>query len=191
MDKNRIKQMIRNGEGKKFYAEWAKHEDSAIRYTLAQMGYYPEIFIDDKQLAVREMALRAQPEYLTKLLGTKENLMIVNEYLEEQADIQVAVLEQHIQDMENYKSGYYIEDMKAKLKALKHQPNPIETTMTPLQLYKTGSPLWALPFRPQAIYEIQVIENGYGKDIATPLLDPTLTGEESCRIYWSIDKMMS
>ena len=82
MDKNRIKQKIRNGEGTEFYEEWAKHEDSAIRSTLAQMGYYPEIFIDDKQLAVREMALRTHPEYLTKLLGTKENLMIVNEYLE-------------------------------------------------------------------------------------------------------------
>ena len=183
--------MIRNGEGTEFYEEWAKHEDSSVRYTLAQMGYYPEIFIDDKQLAVREMALRTHPEYLTKLLGTKENLMIVNEYLEEQDNINVDVLEQHIKDMKNDKSGYYIEDIETKLKALKHEPSPIEATMTPLQLYQADSPLWALPFRPQAIYEIQVIENGYGKDIATPLLDPTLTGEESCRIYWSIDKMMS
>lgn len=188
MDKNRIKQMIRDGEGTEFYAEWAKHEDSSVRYTLAQMGYYPEIFIDDEQAGVREMALRTHPEYLPHLLGKPENLMIITEYLEEQADIPMDVLEQHLKDIKNDKSDYYTEDMEAKLKALQHQPSSIESTMTPLQLYQAGSPLWALPFRPQTIFEIQSIERCYGKDAATPLLDPTLSPDEVQDIYWLIGK---
>ena len=60
----------------------------------------------------------------------------MNEYLEKQANILVDVLEQHIEDMKNDKNGYYMDDMEAKLKALKYKPSPIETTMTPLQLYK-------------------------------------------------------
>ena len=98
------------------------------------------------------------------------------------------VLEQHIKDMKNDKSGYYIEDMETKLKALKHEPSPIEATMTPLQLYQADSPLWARTFRPQAIYEIQSIERRHGKEAATPLLDPTLSADEAQNIYWSIGK---
>ena len=58
MDKNRIKQMIRNGEGTEFYEEWAKHEDSSVRYTLAETGYAPHIFINDWHPSIREQALR-------------------------------------------------------------------------------------------------------------------------------------
>lgn len=102
----------------------------------------------------------------------------MNEYLEKQANIPVDVLEQHIEDMKNDKNGYYMDDMEAKLKALKYKPSSIETTMTQLQLYKTNSPLWALPFSPHTIYQIQCIERTHSKDDATPLLDPTLSEDD-------------
>lgn len=132
--------------------------------------------------------MRKNPKYLPKLLGKPENLIIVNEYLEKQAKIPMDVLEQHIKDMKNDKNGYYIADMEAKLKALKYKPSPIETTMTPLQLYKTNSPLWALPFSPHTIYQIQSIERTHSKDDATPLLDPTLSEDDVHNIYWKIGK---
>lgn len=188
MDKNRIKQMIRNGEGTEFYEDWAKYEDSSVRYTLAETGYAPHIFINDWHPSIREQAMRKNPKYLPQLLGKPENLIIVNEYLEKQAKIPVDVLEQHIQDMKNDENGYYMDDMEAKLKALKYKPSPIETTMTPLQLYKTNSPLWALQFSPHTIYQIQSIERTHSKEDATPLLDPTLSEDEVHNIYWKIGK---
>ena len=41
--------------------------------------------------------------------------------------------------------------MEIKLAALKHEATPIERTMTPLQLYKANSPLWALHLTPEDI----------------------------------------
>lgn len=102
MDTNRIKQMIRNGEGTEFYEDWAKHEDSSVRYTLAETGYAPHIFINDWHPSIREQAMRKNPKYLPQLLGKPENLRIVNEYLEKQAKIPVDVLEQHIKDVNHH-----------------------------------------------------------------------------------------
>ena len=41
--------------------------------------------------------------------------------------------------------------MEIKLKSLTHTPTPLELTMTPVQLYKANSPLWALHMTPEDI----------------------------------------
>ena len=172
MNTSEIKQMIRKGEGQEYYTEWLKHPDNSVRYTLAETGYAPEVFIHDKELPIRELVLRQYPKYLPYLLGNSENLMLVNEYLEKQTEILVPILEQHITDLKNDKRGYHTEDMETKLKSLLYEPTAIEQTMSPLQLYQIGSPLWARPFTPLAIYQIQSVERSHGKYAASPLVDP-------------------
>lgn len=188
IESSEIKQMIRKGEGQEYYQKWAKHHDSSVRYTLAETGYAPDIFIHDKELPIRELVLRKYPEYLPHLLGSSENLMLVNEYLEMQTEISVPTLKQHITDLKNDKSGYHTEDMETKLKALLYEPTAIEQTMSPLQLYQAGSPLWAKPFTPLAIYQIQSIERSHGKDAASPLVDPLMSTSERQEIMWEIGK---
>lgn len=188
IESSEIKQMIRKGEGQEYYQDWTKHPDNSVRYTLAEIGYAPDIFIHDKELPIREMVIRKYPEYLPHLLGSSENLMLVNEYLEMQTEISVPTLKQHITDLKNDKSGYHTEDMETKLKALLYEPTAIEKTMSPLQLYQAGSPLWAKPFTPLAIYQIQSIERSHGKDAASPLVDPLMSTSERQEIMWEIGK---
>lgn len=188
IESSEIKQMIRKGEGTEFYQDWTKHTDNSVRYTLAETGYAPDVFIHDKELPIREMVIRKYPEYLPHLLGSSENLMLVNEYLEMQTEISVPTLKQHITDLKNDKSGYHTEDMETKLKALLYEPTAIEQTMSPLQLYQAGSPLWAKPFTPLAIYQIQSIERSHGKDAASPLVDPLMSTSERQEIMWEIGK---
>lgn len=188
IESSEIKQMIRKGEGTEFYQDWTKHTDNSVRYTLAETGYAPDVFIHDKELPIREMVIRKYPEYLPHLLGSSENLMLVNEYLEMQTEISVPTLKQHITDLKNDKRGYHTEDMETKLKALLYEPTVIEQTMSPLQLYQAGSPLWAKPFTPLAIYQIQSIERSHGKDAASPLVDPLMSTSERQEIMWEIGK---
>lgn len=188
IESSEIKQMIRKGEGTEFYQDWTKHTDNSVRYTLAETGYAPDVFIHDKELPIREMVIRKYPEYLPHLLGSSENLMLVNEYLEMQTEISVPTLKQHITDLKNDKRGYHTEDMETKLKALLYEPTAIEQTMSPLQLYQAGSPLWAKPFTPLAIYQIQSIERSHGKDAASPLVDPLMSTSERQEIMWEIGK---
>lgn len=188
IESSEIKKMIRKGEGAEFYRDWTKHTDNSVRYTLAETGYAPDVFIHDKELPIREMVIRKYPEYLPHLLGSSENLMLVNEYLEMQTEISVPTLKQHITDLKNDKRGYHTEDMETKLKALLYEPTAIEQTMSPLQLYQAGSPLWAKPFTPLAIYQIQSIERSHGKDAASPLVDPLMSTSERQEIMWEIGK---
>ena len=188
IESSEIKQMIRNGKGQEYYQDWTKHTDNSVRYTLAETGYAPDVFIHDKELPIREMVIRKYPEYLPHLLGSSENLMLVNEYLEMQTEISVPTLKQHITDLKNDKRGYHTEDMETKLKALLYEPTAIEQTMSPLQLYQAGSPLWAKPFTPLAIYQIQSVERSHGKDAASPLVDPLMSTSERQEMMWEIGK---
>lgn len=188
IESSEIKQMIRKGEGQEYYQKWAKHHDSSVRHTLAETGYAPDIFIHDKELPIRELVLRQYPEYLPRLLGKSESLMLVNEYLETQTEILVPILEQHITDLKNDKRGYHTQDMETKLKSLLYEPTAIEQTMSPLQLYQTGSPLWAKPFTPLAIYQIQSVERSHGKYAASPLVDPSMSTAERRDMMWEIGK---
>lgn len=188
IDSSEIKQMIRKGEGQEHYTEWLKHPDNSVRYTLAETGYAPEVFIHDKEFPIRELVLRKYPEYLPQLLGSSANLMLVNEYLEMQTNISAPILEQHITDLKNDKRGYHTEDMETKLKALLYEPTAIEQTMSPLQLYQVGSPLWARPFTPLAIYQIQSVERSHGKYAASPLVDPLMSTAERQDMMWEIGK---
>lgn len=188
IETSEIKQIIRKGEGQEYYQEWTKHPDSSVRYTLAETGYAPEVFIHDKELPIRELVLRQYPKYLPYLLGNSENLMLVNEYLEMQTEILVSILEQHITDLKNDKRDYHTDDMETKLKSLLYEPTAIEQTMSPLQLYQVGSPLWARPFTPLAIYQIQSVERSHGKYAASPLVDPLMSTAERQDMMWEIGK---
>ena len=41
-----------------------------------------------------------------------------------------------------------------KYQAMTTEPSPIEATMTPVQLYESGSPLWALGYDADTIWKI-------------------------------------
>lgn len=142
---------IRNGEHTEFYEKWSHHEDSNVRYTLAINGYFPDRFINDKNDNVRMVVLTVHPEYTRHLLDDATLYQRVNLYLEQQRYPDVDVLAKHIENVKKFNSDFYIEDMEIKLKSLTHTPTPLELTMTPVQLYKANSPLWALHMTPEDI----------------------------------------
>lgn len=57
----------------------------------------------------------------------------------------------------DYKSAFQnelLEAYKVKLLSEKTEVTPLEATMSPLQLYKAGNPLWAKPFTPLQVQMI-------------------------------------
>ena len=78
--------------------------------------------------------------------------------------------------------------METKLKSLLYEPTAIEQRMSPLQLYQVGSPLWARPFTPLAIYQIQSVERSHGNYAASPLVDPSMSIAERRDMMWQIGK---
>lgn len=146
-----IMRAINNGESLDKYEEWSNHPDPYVRYTLAINGHFPDKLIKDKNEDVREGVIATHPDYLPYLLHDEALYERVNLILEKQVYPDIDLLEQHIEDLKTFNSEFYREDMEIKLAALKHKATPIELTMTPLQLYKANSPLWALHLTPEDI----------------------------------------
>ena len=54
--------LIENGYAESYYDEWKTHENGDVRRALASRGYYPDVFIHDKNESVRHAAFNQHPE---------------------------------------------------------------------------------------------------------------------------------
>ena len=145
---------IRTNKQTENYEDWSQHPNEGIRYELAKQGYFPDKFINDKSPEVRMTTVTANPEYLTKLLKQEKNVRVVAQLLMEEVYPDIEVLKQHIEDLKTFDPYYFRKDVELKLTALTQKPTPLELTMTPYQLYRAQSPLWALKLPPMEIYNI-------------------------------------
>lgn len=154
MQASEIVYYIRTKKHEECYKEWSQHPNEDIRYELAKQGYFPDTFINDKSPEVRQETVKAHPEYITKLLRQKKDVRVVAKLLMEEVNPDIEVLKQHIQDLKTFEPHYFRKDVELKLMALTKEPTPLELTMTPYQLYRAQSPLWALKLPPLEIYNI-------------------------------------
>lgn len=61
--------LIEHGYAENYYDKWKSHENGDVRRALARRGYYPEVFIVDKNESVRHAAFNQHPEYIRELLS--------------------------------------------------------------------------------------------------------------------------
>ena len=61
--------LIEHGYAESHYDTWKTHENGDVRRALANRGYYPEVFIRDKNESVRHAAFNQHPEYIRELLS--------------------------------------------------------------------------------------------------------------------------
>lgn len=153
MTYNEIINAIERGE---INDEWINHDSAAVRMTLAEHDYKPEILIHDENYYVVKEVLERHPDMVTELLGKKDRIRMVGCFLDGQKHIPLNVLKQHLEDVDRYEiySDSPVTELEVKLKALEYEPSLVEVTMTTKQLYESGSPLWAKDMSPRAIYKL-------------------------------------
>lgn len=57
--------LIEYGYAENYYDTWKNHENGDVRRALAKRGYYPEVFIRDKNESVRHAAFNQHPETIS------------------------------------------------------------------------------------------------------------------------------
>lgn len=139
-----IVRLIRDSVHKDQYEEWKDHPDKDVRLELAMHGYFLEQYIHDDEPEIREevMNLRLdlglermfdlndQEAFLNRLMRQRRpNLQMLRKYIE---DIAPGLGEDSLTDA-----------FQLKYQAMIREPNTFEATMTPAQLYDSGSVLWA------------------------------------------------
>lgn len=152
-------ELIRHGHAKEHYDTWKKHEDGEVRKALADAGYFPRHFIQDKNKSVREAVLTKHSEYSGILL--KRSNTGHWKYIAQIIDEDWA-----LEDIKTFldapvPDGMYnarIAHIRTYYQAWMMTPTLVEKTMSRAQLFKVENPLWAYG---QAIYRIQEVQDLY------------------------------
>ena len=161
METEEIVEAIENGKMKEKWDDWVTNPFYNVRMALAKVGYKPETLIHSST-DIAKYLVKQNPELIWHLLGDAKNLTNLTTtiaIIENESNLPKEVLIQHMSDLLDYNRHYNVTNLLAKIAAIEHKPKLIEQTMTPKQLYKAGSPLWAKSHTPREVYYIL---NGIG-----------------------------
>jgi hypothetical protein len=191
---NVIVELITNGYVKEYcdqwesyYDRWKTHPHGNVRYTLARLGLYPETFITDKNVQVRNAVVRKHPEYIEQLLerNNKRHWQHVCTLINTNTDLQT------IKTFLDAKVPKAVD--KSKLRAIRtfytlrtQTPTMVEKTMTPVQLFKIESPFWAIGLTISRIEEIQTLHKCTELDAFYSHFDELLNDETYSTASWNL-----
>ena len=132
---------IEQGLDSEHYAKWAKEGTWAVKMALLERGHAFDVLIHDDAQSIRREVMEKDPSYI-KYNSYPEDMDMINNILDDLVDIDPEVIEAQITYYEKTKAinTHYL---RAKLAASFQEPTLIERTMRPVELYLSGSPLWA------------------------------------------------
>lgn len=137
-------ELIRHGHAREHYDVWKTHENGEVRKALADAGYFPHHFIQDKNKSVREAVLTKHSEYSGILL--KRSNTGHWKYIAQIIDEDWA-----LDDIKTFldapiPGGMHSERLntiRTYYQAWTMTPTLVEKTMSRAQLFKVENPLWA------------------------------------------------
>ena len=111
--------------------------------------HYLDVLINDDNPFIRLNVARKQPRYLKQLLGKSPmELNYVCECVSVSKHIDAELLDGLLKALTKENDPEVYKALTLKQKAMSHTPTTVEKTMTPEQLRRIGSPLWALTMSP-------------------------------------------
>lgn len=157
--------LLRKGEYKERYAEWAKSGCYELKKLLVHNGHCPEILIHDASERIRLMVAAKHPKYYHQLIQhpTEQELRMILGYLLSQVKLDRELFQKFLDTIE--KSRWNWQHVQGLISALKrkqtYQPRDdsiIERTMTPVQLYAIGNEAWITKRSGTAVYNVARME---------------------------------
>lgn len=138
---------ILHGAYQEAYLDWASDgRDTWIQHMLAKHGYCLDTLICAEDTYVRESALGQNIRLALEPGYMEQNLDVVGAVLMSSAEPDKDVLNVYLTTSEEFREYYRREALHQKQAAYEVLPITVEKTMTPLQLYKTGNPMWTLSY---------------------------------------------
>lgn len=159
-DGNRvIINLIEQGLETERYDDWKNHHNYKVRYALAEKGYYPDLYINDKSPDVRREVIRQYPKQSLKRMHNHNDRYNIRYNLVRENNPDLEVLSTFLETVKKseLKETFVqneIQALRIKHQALTTVPTAIEKTMAPYQLFEIQSPLWALSCTAIEVYDI-------------------------------------
>ena len=154
-----IVNLIEQGLVTERYESWKNHHNYKVRYALAEKGYYPDLYINDKSPDVRREVIRQYPKQRLKRMHNHNDRYNIRLALVKETNPDMEVLSTFLETItkSELKEAFAQNDIQAlqlKHKALTTVPSAIEKTMAPYQLFEIQSPLWALHYTAIEVFNI-------------------------------------
>lgn len=126
------------------YEQWSTHDMHRVRKELAKKGYFPEVFIHDKEPSVRSAVFFAHPQFAKDALSNTLTYLNVWNGIKFSRQISEEALETFLglpipQSLDNV----YLSYVRRKYEAMTVTPTSLEATMSFEQLFLANNPLWA------------------------------------------------
>lgn len=151
--------LIEQGLATERYESWKNHPSVDVRKALAEAGYYPDLYINDKSPDVRKHIIYQYPKQSLKRMHNHNDRFAIRWELMREPNPDLEVLSTFLETVtkSELKETFALNDIQAlrlKHQALTYNPSSIEKTMAPYQLFEIHSPLWALHYTAIEVFNI-------------------------------------
>lgn len=134
-----------------WYDEWKDRNEEWILETFAEEGYYLDELIESEYDDVREIVIENHPEFGIKRLNQGKIYQIVHDYIINEVKPNLELFKAYIDALTSNRDDI---GLMTKYRALTEAPSTIEKTMSDVQLFESGSPLWATDLTVQQINDV-------------------------------------
>ena len=146
-----ISTCIREGWFPERYDEWKDRNEEWILETFAEEGYYLDELIESEYDDVRKIVIENHPEFGIERLNQGKIYQIVHDYIKNEAKPNLALFKAYIDALTSNSNDM---GLMTKYRALTEVPSTIEKTMSDVQLFESGSPLWATDLTVAQIHDV-------------------------------------
>ena len=158
---------IRYGVAQELYPEWAQSDDpdkydNWIQLLLAENGYCLDILSESEAEDILAEVLKHDINYAVDNAMMTDYRHLVYDALMDAKDIPFNVIETYFKTVNEYVPEDNTE-LELKYKTMQITPTVIEKTMTPMQVFTTQNPLWALNLTGKQIKHVLNGATGYLK----------------------------
>lgn len=183
-----ISTCIREGWFPERYDEWKDKNEEWILETFAENGYYLDELIESEYDDVREIIIENHPDFCIKQLNQGKIYQIVHDYIINEAKPNIELFKTYINAIQSNSNDM---GLMTKYRAMTEAPSTIEKTMSDVQLFESGSPLWATDLTVQQINDVldarnELEQQGYNEFMEYLLTEVRKVGYDRERLTTSL-----
>lgn len=159
-----IMTLIDNNHATEYYEKLVHHTNDSVKQALARNGHFLDELIQDENKGVKYQVVKYDKSYLSQVPCTSTYEYIYRMTFYEDINPDINAMKKYLdykESLDVYPRDEYLEyeAIKLKYQSLTTEPTMLENTMTPYQLYQTGSNLWATGVTPRIIRYVIDMEN--------------------------------
>lgn len=183
-----ISTCIREGWFPERYDEWKDKNEEWILETFAENGYYLDELIESEYDDVRKAVIENNPEFCIKQLNQGKTYQIIHDYITNEVKPNIDLFKTYMNALRSNSNDI---GLMTKYRALTKVPSTIEKTMSDVQLFESGSPLWATDLTVRQIHDVlearkELEQQGYSEFVEYLLTEVRNPGYDRERLTTSL-----